>query len=288
MKRPILILGVIFVLIGSLLTVWDYNSRPACTCASTLSNESVHELRIFNITNGGIVNGTVLAVRVPLMGQNLTVRDPERDVYVVFNRRGELYLPKTPIFFRRIQVDGLGNEKVEVYANLAGGYVFDVKPGMFVVPESVDAIQFPLTRYGAELGFLNPRGRIVIVDQNRTEIILGDSIKIPRLNITLHGKPRVLKAVYSPTTPKKVWIDGYVDLGNGRITYYTYGIDINPIDETLPALVSVERGSSFTAFNYSHFRLIEGECPVEKIGPEGPLSLSLGLLMIFAGLLWRT
>ena len=285
MKRPLLILGVIFVLIGSLLTVRDYTSRPACSCASMLSNESVHELRILNVTNGGVVNGTVLAVRVPLTRQNLTVEDPERDIHEIFRLRDGLYLPKIPVFFRAIHVEGLGDKNIEVYLNLKGGQVFDVKPGKFVVPEPLTAVEFPITTYGSELDFLNPRGRITIVAKNRTEIILGDSLEIPQLNISLYGRPKLLRIVYSFITPKKVWIEGYVDIGGGRTTYYTYGVKINPLNETLPALVDVEKGTSFTAFNYSHIRLIEGECQDRETGSEGPISIAFGLVAIFAGLL---
>ncbi|WP_148883533.1 hypothetical protein [Thermococcus aciditolerans] len=132
----------------------------------------------------------------------------------------------------------------------------------------------------------DPRGVIRISPNGTSEIILTDeSLRVTSINKTLLGTPRLLKLVYSPEEPSKLWLDGYVEI-DGRKVGYTYGI---PTGRDEP--VRVERGFRFSSMlRYARypFENETGECTVtHSIGPEGPLFLFIGLLLILAGVLWK-
>ncbi|WP_148883534.1 hypothetical protein [Thermococcus aciditolerans] len=115
MKRPMLILGVVLVIIGGLFIARDYGSRPACTCATLLPIPNV-EVGVMNVSNGGEVNGYILAFGASMDSSGVTVTDLETGRTVYYRKEGELYVPADPpLPFRRFRVNGLGNVTVEVH-----------------------------------------------------------------------------------------------------------------------------------------------------------------------------
>ncbi|NJE04921.1 hypothetical protein E3E36_01890 [Thermococcus sp. M36] len=288
MRRSMLVLGVILVLLGGLFLARDYSSSPACTCARMVP-AAIINATIFNVTNGGEVNGYVLAFRAPIDLPAVTVTDPETGRSTEYHREGELYVPVgAPLPFGRFQISSLGNVTVEVHWQDPRTTVVLDTPSLKPVPggfEYVQTTEYPLWS-GIYAEIHDPRGVIRISPNGTFEIVLTDeSLKVASINKTLLGTPRLLKLVYSSEQPSKLWLDGYVEI-DGRRVGYTHGISVGR-DE----LVEFEKGFKFSSMLlYGHYPPGNetAECTVtHSIGPAGPLFLALGLLLIFAGVLWK-
>ncbi|NJE60231.1 hypothetical protein [Thermococcus sp. 21S7] len=288
-KRPILILGVIFVLIGSLITIRDYNSRVAVSCAVEPVIPTV-DVKVLNVTNGNIVRGFILAFRAPLESPNVTVLDPETGRSPVYRKEGALYVPvEPPLPLRLFRVEGLGNTTVEVYWQSPYTTVVLDTPSFKPVPGGFKYVT--TTDYPFWLGFYaeieNPRGVIRIPDNGSTGIVLNDdSVNLTILNRTVEGVPKFLKILYPREGPFVLHLEGSVEV-NGTEKNYSYEF---PTRNT--TWIRIEKGFKFTSMRlYSRYPFgneTEKCTTTHQVGLEGPLSLSLGLLMIFAGLLWRT
>jgi hypothetical protein len=286
MRRSLLALGVILVLLGSLFLAIGYGSSPACT--PIREPVPIVNVTVLNVTNGGEVKGYVLAFMAPLNLSTVTVIDPGTGRSAKYRREGGLYVPEGAFLpFDRFQVSNLGNVTVEVHWQDPRTTVVLDTPSIEPVPggfEYVLTTEYPLWP-GVYVEVHDPRG-VIGIPPNGTSIVLTDeSLIVPSLNETLLGTPRLLKLVYSPEQPSKLWLDGYVEI-DGRKVGYTYGIHVDG-----DGLVEFKAGFRFSSMVL--YRPDSGEnrtsgCnPTRSVEPEGPLFLVIGLLLILAGVLWK-
>jgi len=92
------IVGVILVLLGAFMVYADqiYFKPPyRCVHAHVLPLP-VLEIGIRNITNGGEVYATILALGIDSNKSEIIVYDSEQNLSVLFIREGELYYPSEP------------------------------------------------------------------------------------------------------------------------------------------------------------------------------------------------
>jgi hypothetical protein len=288
MKRLLLALGVVFVLMGAIFTIRDYNSRAAVSCAVEPVIPTI-DVKVLNVTNGGIVKGFILAFEAPVDSSNVTVLDPETGRSTIYRKEGELYVPAEPLLpFRRFRVDGLGNGTVEVYwQNPLTTVVLDT-PEFKPVPGGFEYVI--TTDYPLWLGFYakieNPRGALRIPNNGSTEIVLNDdSVNLAIFNQTVEGVPKLLKMLYPRKGPSVLHLGITVEI-NGTERNYSYEF---PTRNT--TWIRIEKGFTFTSmelYGKYPFENETGECTVtHSTEPEGPLFLLIGLPLILAGVLWK-
>ena len=283
MKRLLLALGVVFLLMGTVLTFRDYNSRAAVSCAVEPVIPTV-DVKVLNVTNGRLVRGFILAFRAPLESPNVTVLDPETGRSSVYRREGTLYVPvEPPLPLMLFRVEGLGNTTVEVHWQDPYTTVVLDTPSFKPVPGGFKYVT--TTEYPFWLGFYaeieNPRGVIRIPDNGSIGIALSDNfVNLTILNRTLEGVPKLLKMSY---------------LRGGRILHLEVTVEVNGAERNRSyefltkntTWIRIEKGFKFTSMRlytrYPFGNETEKCTTTHQVGPEGPLSLLLGLLMIFAG-----
>jgi len=245
MKKKLAILGIALILVGAVLFVYS-GSGGSGSANSASIHFSWAGIRV--VQNGGAVDAHVLAVRVPMNRSSITVvSNPDGGRYV-FVRRGELYYPERPAYFKNLYVENLPpRENVTVYY-ASGDYagLLRVESDHITVSPGSGGIHLLCDSDGFKVNVSEPRGVIYVGDE-KAMVFSNDSFRIG--NRTFSGKPLQLLLSYAPCAGKGI---GYIVMVSTPGGSNVYNGIIKTPETITPPEMTFAPGFNFTTLLVLH------------------------------------
>ncbi|NJE53676.1 hypothetical protein [Thermococcus sp. 21S9] len=245
MKKKLAVLGVALILVGAVLFVYSSSGN-----SGSVNSADIHfswaGIRV--VQNGGSVDAHILAVRVPVNWSSITVvNNPDGGRYV-FVRRGDLYYPEQPVYFKNIYVENLPpRENVTVYY-ASGDYagILRVEADHITVSPGSGGIHLLLDSDGFKVNVTEPRGAIY-VGSTPAMVFSNDSFRVG--NRTFPGTPVQLLLSYAPCAGKGI---GYIVMVSTPGGSNVYNGIIKTPETTTPTKVTFAPGFRFTTLLVLH------------------------------------